>query len=396
MRIACLHLPAFPLQVVLRAERHRRGDAVAVVGPGSRATVFPVITACSRAARAAGVSVGMAAATARLAPDVAIVSADPAGERAALLAIAEALRSLSPRVDLGASTGPHHAIFCEVPARTRGAAFGARVHELCEVMGVSGRVGIADDRFTAQVAASWSGADDGSGTVSVPRGGSAAFLAPLPLSLLAISNEVRHMLETLGVHTLGEFAALPPPSVARPVDADWQSLARGDGGAPLRAFTPAGTIRERVAIAPGGGLGVAVGVLAARLAARLRGRDAVAAAIDLVVDGEAPMTLAPAAPLTEAAELADAIGAAASGRAGTAAWIEARVREPATIEPGLAETPAAGGTIAAPVLAEGSARVAAPAPRVIVTAVPREPHRRTRRGKERPRVVPAQAALFSA
>src|SRR5437870_4288075 len=125
MRIACLHLPAFPLQVVLRAERHRRGDAVAVVGPGPRTTVFPVITACSRAARAAGVSVGMAAATARLAPDVTIVSADPIGERAAIAAIAEALRGLSARVDLGgAPGGAHHAIFCEVPARTRGAAFG--------------------------------------------------------------------------------------------------------------------------------------------------------------------------------------------------------------------------------------------------------------------------------
>ena len=43
----------------------------------------------------------------------------------------------------------------------------------------------------------------------------AAFLAPLPLELLPLEDEVRQMLHTLGIHTLGDFAALPPPSVGR-------------------------------------------------------------------------------------------------------------------------------------------------------------------------------------
>jgi protein ImuB len=382
MRIACIHLPAFPLQVLVRPAPHRRGEMIAVV---ARAGLAPAVVACSRAARAAGVAVGMAAATAReLAPAVEIVTADPAAERAAARAIAEALLAISPRVDPGASPdGAHHAIFCEVPARTRGAAFGARALALLETMGVSGRVGIADDRFAARVAATTGAAD----VVTVPRGGSAAFLAPLPLSLLAIGGEVRHVLETLGVHTLGEFAALPPPSVARPEDADWQRLARGEGGAGLAAFAPSGPIVERLEV-PGVAIGEAIAELAARVAARLAGRGQAAAAIELAIGGDTSATIeiTPDAPLDEADALAGAIAARLGDAPGAIAWIEARVRAFASD----------GGAVVAPVFAEASAPLAL-VPEV-TAAVASVPHRRTRRGKERPRIARAagaQVALFA-
>jgi nucleotidyltransferase/DNA polymerase involved in DNA repair len=406
MRIACLHLPAFPLQVLVRTAPHRRGDAIAVV---ARAGLAPAVVACSRAARAAGVAVGMAAATVReVAPGVELVTADPAAERAAAKAIAEALLALSPRVDPGgaAPEGAHHAIFAEVPARMRGAAFGARALAVLETMGVSGRVGIADDRFSARVAATTGAAD----VVTVPRGGSAAFLAPLPLSLLAISGEVRHVLETLGVHTLGEFAALPPPSVARPEDADWQRLARGEGGAALAAFAPGGPIVERLEVPAGGAgaaLGDAIAELAARVAARLAVRGHAAAAIELAVGGDAgaiaqpPIEIVPDAPLDGAGAIAGAIAARLGDAAGAIAWIEARVRAFASD----------GGAVVEPVLAEASAppRVTDPSgaavPAAPLTLVPeatavlaRAPHRRTRRGKERPRIARpagAQVALFA-
>jgi hypothetical protein len=152
-------------------------------------------------------------------------------------AIAEALLELAPRVDRGGDPrGSHHAAYVEVPVGVRGATFGARVIGALDALGVVARVGIADDRFAAWAAASQ--ATDDQPVITVPRGGSAAFLAPLPLSLLAIPPEVQHVLGALGVNTLGEFAALPPPSVARAWDADYQQLARGEGGAALESYVP--------------------------------------------------------------------------------------------------------------------------------------------------------------
>jgi protein ImuB len=403
MRIACIHLPAFPLQVFLRAYAPgtRRGDAIAVVERGA-----PTIVACSRAARAAGVAVGMAAATAReIAPSIEIATVDAGQRDAAARAIAEAVCALSPRVDLGSSAGAHHAIFAEVPAGMRGATFGARALALLEAIGAIGRVGIADDRFTARVAATGGAAD----VTTVPRGGSAAFLAPLPLSLLAISGEVRHMLETLGVHTLGAFASLPPPSVARPEDADWQALARGDGGAALARFAPAGPIVERIAMPSfGGGAADTIDELAARVAARLAGRGRAAAAIEVVIGGGRAIEIVPDAPIDGRDELAQAIAA----RVGGALWVvpEWSLATPSTPTPpaetsievrvrAFAHDAGADGVEAIPaaVTAEASAPLTLAPVVSVVGAAPRAPHRRTRRGKDRPRLArpSAQRPLFA-
>src|SRR5204862_91487 len=91
-------------------------------------------------------------------------------------------------------------------ARTRGATFGARLVEIAATQGLRARVGIADDRFTAWVAASSADAE----VVSVPRGGSAVFLAPRPISLLAIPVEVQHVLAMVGVRPPPVFALTPP------------------------------------------------------------------------------------------------------------------------------------------------------------------------------------------
>jgi protein ImuB len=245
MRIACVHLPQFPLQAALRDAPGLRGRPVVVVGPVPGATgrglATPVVIACSRAARAHGIRLGMTVPTARTlasdADELHILSVEPEVLAAASHAIARALLEHGTRVDRGGDPrGSHHAAYLEVPAGVRGATFGARVVGALDAIGMVARVGIADDRFTAWVAAAQAAEDQP--VVTVPRGGSAAFLAPQPLSLLAIPHEVQHVLAALGVHTLGEFAALPPPSVARAWDADYQQLARGEGGAALDAYAP--------------------------------------------------------------------------------------------------------------------------------------------------------------
>jgi protein ImuB len=411
MRIACIHLPSFPLQVHLR--RHPAlalpaGAPVVIAGgpavagrPGA-----PTVVACSRSAWARGVRTGMTITAARaIAGDLIVAARDAAAERATVRALGEALLTITDRVDVGgAPSGAHHALYSEVPSRCRGATFGARAREALAALGLKGRVGIADDRFTAWVAASAVAVDDGE-AVSVPRGGSAAFLAPQPLSLLAIQPEVQHMLAAVGVATLGEFAALPPPSVTRSWDADLQALARGDGGIQLATFAPSGAVVERIATGGGLGVGAVVALAAARLAARLAGRERTAAALAIRVQTAAPepvaIDLVPLAALSAADDLADALAAAISGAelAGPVLEIEVEVVREAAADGSPAEVaapPAQVNDDAVPVaaIAVGSDAFRLEAP--IVSPVPREPHRRTRRGKQRPRALPGvQSRLFA-
>src|SRR6185503_7527306 len=97
MRIACIHIPQFALQCASRLDPGLRGAAVVVVGgqePGrerSGALHTPVVMACSRAAWAHGVRLGMTASSARArAPELTIVTADAAHAREPVRAIADA------------------------------------------------------------------------------------------------------------------------------------------------------------------------------------------------------------------------------------------------------------------------------------------------------------------
>src|SRR6476469_7006641 len=98
MRIACIHVPQFALQCATRLDPSLRGAPVAVVSgvePGrERAGVLhaPVVLACSRAAWALGVRLGMTAVTARgQSEQLVLVTADAAAERETSRAIADSV-----------------------------------------------------------------------------------------------------------------------------------------------------------------------------------------------------------------------------------------------------------------------------------------------------------------
>jgi protein ImuB len=228
MRIACLHLPAFPLQVAVVRRPELAGQAVAVLS----AAPAPRVVFCSRAAHEAGVRAGMSPLAARaLVPDLVAVEPAEAQWRAALVDLAGELAALSPVIEPDIHQG---ALLAEVPPGRRSADVGRALLSVAEAAGYRARVGIAGDRFAARAAARFG---DRPLTV-VPRGQSAAFLAPLSIELLPLQPEVKGMLRAAGVRTLGEFAALPPPSVDRPGTVDYRELARGNGPSDLAPFGP--------------------------------------------------------------------------------------------------------------------------------------------------------------
>ncbi|HZP35138.1 MAG TPA: hypothetical protein VFE48_01455 [Methylomirabilota bacterium] len=186
--------------------------------------------------------------------------------------------------------------------------------------GFSIRVGVAGSRLAALVAARL-----GAGVAIVEPDGDAAALAPAPLSLLPISEELATRLERWGLRTMGELAALPTTGLFERAGAEGvraQRLARGDDPRPLSAWRPGPVFEESVECEWGlealGPLMERLGAMAERLCARLAARGLAADGFEWtcrLADGRAHEgALTPAVPLTESGAVTALLRLALEGR----------------------------------------------------------------------------------
>src|SRR5436305_7857044 len=215
-RIACLHLPLFPLAARLRSEPELAREALAVVeGNGNAARVV----AATRLARAAGLRPGLTLPQARaLCPKLVARPRDAGCERAAQEALLEVAEAFSPRVE-DAGEGIAYldvdGIDRHYPGTGPGSspelAMGRALMNAADAAGLPARVGIASSKLAARVASGLA-----SPPAIVPAGEEAAFLAPLPLQRLAPEVDVAETLERWGVRSVGDFARLPPSRIASP------------------------------------------------------------------------------------------------------------------------------------------------------------------------------------
>ena len=206
-RMLCLWCPDWPVVAARRADPSLAGIPVVVLDRG-------FVLAASVEARAEGVRRGLRRREAEVrCPGLVIRPVDTAGEARAFETLSRAVEGLAPRLALdrpGLLFVPTRG-----PSRYFGGdeAFATRL--LAEVAaggpgGVSDtRVGVADGMFAAGLAARR--AEPG-GSVVVPAGGSATFLAPWPVRLLD-DDDLASLLVRLGLPTLGNFAGLPEASV---------------------------------------------------------------------------------------------------------------------------------------------------------------------------------------
>lgn len=204
-----------------------------------------LVYACSAAARAEGVRRGQRAREAQSrCPELVVLPHDAQLTASAFDPVVEAVEAITPGV---------HVIkpgTCAV--RVRGAAryFGGE-YDAAQAVALRlrrldlpshtltwPRFGIADTAFAAEQAARV-------GTSAeqirvVPQGGSAEFVAGLPVSVLG-SPELAGLLRRLGMHTLGDFAALSRRDVLNrfgPLGAHAHRLAGGGDRRPLAARRP--------------------------------------------------------------------------------------------------------------------------------------------------------------
>lgn len=250
-RLACVHLPAFPLQVLLRARPDLAGAAVAVIsreGPQGE-VLWP-----SRAARRRGVAAGMRCAVARgLAPEL---HAEPVPEDTLKTAEDELLRALlrrSPRVE--PCPDPRGAFWLDPSGlgRLQGdlPTWAAGLQGDLLALGYAAGVAVGFQRLATLVLAR--GAPRRPPLVLATPAEEAARAGATALAELDLPPVLLDTLSKLGIATLGAFLALPAAEVrARlgPAAAALHARASGREWAPLRPVQPDEPARAEIEIEP--------------------------------------------------------------------------------------------------------------------------------------------------
>jgi len=227
--IACLYIPDFRLRVALNQLAGEPLGGLGLVDPedGRR-----LIVAASRGARLDGVRRGMTAVTATaLAPELTVRPIDRAELAGVHRSLEDAVRRVTPQLET-TGEGVVYASYLGMGRRYGDAGEGGFLDDLRDAalgLGLSARLGMASCRFVARCAAVLEPTDGL--PLIVPSGGEADFLAPLSLRFLPGAGVEIETLQSLGLHSLGELAALPSSGLARRFGARGpllQRLARGE------------------------------------------------------------------------------------------------------------------------------------------------------------------------
>lgn len=310
-RIACVDLPAFPLQLVLRAHPEWRDDPVVVVDEDR---ALGVVLHANRAARAQRIAPGLRFAQAQSL--AARVHAEVVGNEALQRAVAEVhavLLRLSPHVE---------------PSREPPGVFWAdpngleRLHESVDRWAARVRAAVEALGFVAAVVVGWhpfralAVARHGPGVRVLPDAtAEEAQAARVPLARIAPWKLAADM-TLLGVDTLGEFLRLPRGGLADrygAAAAALHDLGSGRAWLPFRPELPEEPVRVEVPVDPPDDdparllFGLKTALHPALAALEAKGRGVVALALTLSLDHAPPHEerIETAAPTLDAVRLSD-------------------------------------------------------------------------------------------
>jgi protein ImuB len=233
MPFACIFVPDFPVEALLRAEPELRAQAVVVLeGKAPLQKVF----AGNENARRAGVEVGMTKLQIEACADFVLRARSPLQEAAAHAALLDCAQSFSPRIeDAGddailldlAGLEP---LFGPLPKIARDLA--RRASEL----GLEANVAVASNPDTAMLAARGF-----SGVTVIPAGREAEQLSSLPVAVLFVGAVPSPTLETFdrwGVRNLRGLAALPDVALSERLGQEGVRLQQLARGSISRALVP--------------------------------------------------------------------------------------------------------------------------------------------------------------
>jgi nucleotidyltransferase/DNA polymerase involved in DNA repair len=212
MRLLHLYRP----HLLLDLARQRLPSGSWPAGPvvlGGKPWSAGMVLDADPAARALGVRRGIPLGSAhRLAPEATFLEPEPEADRTAAEAAFERLATFSPAV--AGSSEPTDGSFGLFEVQVDGLeplwgpepVLVRRLDAALEpILARQPRAGIAGTRFAATIAAA---AAKPGGLIAVPRGGEAAFLEPLPASLLTADLDIRARLGRFGLRRIGQVAEL--------------------------------------------------------------------------------------------------------------------------------------------------------------------------------------------
>ncbi len=229
-RYACLVVPSFPVAAVRRSRPELRGRAVAVVAGNPPAAT---IVDADRPARAAGIRPGMPGpdAQARV-PGLTLVLQSPACQAAAHAALLDLSLGVSPRVE-DAGLGVVCLDLAGLSLLHRDEhRFAEDLAALVSEVELPASVAIASTRTAARLAAAVNP------LVVIPSGREVDILSPLPIALLAPSDDLSAVLSRWGIHTLGDLAALPDTALIERLGQEGRALQRRARGEDIDPFIP--------------------------------------------------------------------------------------------------------------------------------------------------------------
>ena len=252
MRLLHLYWPHLPL----RLARARHSDSFPTDRPvivGGQPWTDGTVIDADPAARALGVRRGIPLGSAhRLAPEAAFLDPEPDADNATVEAAFEALARFSPGLAGTADHADPAFGLLEVQVDGLERLWGSEpeiVERLIAAVGPilpgAPRPGIAGTRFAATVAA-------GHTTPGTPRivrsGGEAAFLEPLPASLLSQDPDVQARLRRFGLRRIGTVAELPLSALVARFGAEGELVHARARGQEVNPFRPR-RAPERLALA---------------------------------------------------------------------------------------------------------------------------------------------------
>jgi protein ImuB len=231
MRLACLHVPDFPLAALLRAQPELRGESLAVTdGPGPRAKLLAISPAAARHGLTAGLTAAQAAA---IDTELVMRPVSPDMLRAAQAALCDAAESFSPRVeDTGAGIAYLDVDGLSTLYASESQLANALAHR-ARHLGLEASVGIAGSKAAASLAAR-----NGGGVSVIPPGEEWSFLAAVPIEWLDPGPELRAILPRWGIHTIGDLTTLSVSAVGARLGPDGVQLARRARGEDTQPLVP--------------------------------------------------------------------------------------------------------------------------------------------------------------
>ena len=248
MAFACLFVPDFPAQAVVRLEPELRGKPVAIL---AGAPPLTKVFAVNREAKELGVETGMTKAQTEAFQGIAWRWRSLSQEATAHAALLDCAWTISPRVDDGprrdeqdfSDTAVLDLAGCEK-------LFGSPEKIAHDLKRVASEVGFESNVAVAgSPLAAVSAAQGFAGITVIPDGEEGVRIGRLSLETLGIPFKFAETLSRWGIHTCAEFAALPEIAIVERLGQEglrWWRLAQGTDVHPLIAKDFPSSFEERM------------------------------------------------------------------------------------------------------------------------------------------------------